>query len=128
MKTCKVCKQEQPLDMYTSVGGYYRGKCRPCYNTWQRAYTKRIRSPKYYKTVDLKRRYGLGLNDYEHMLADQDNACAICKREVTLVVDHNHMTKQVRGLLCGRCNRALGMIEENPELADELAVYLRTRA
>jgi hypothetical protein len=127
MKICKVCRVNQPLNMYTEVGGYYRGKCKPCYREWQRGYAGRIRRTGYYKAIDLKRKYGMTLADFSHLLADQEYKCAICFREVNLVVDHNHLTGEVRGLLCGRCNRALGMLEDNPVLAENLAEYLRKR-
>ena len=70
---------------------------------------------------DLKRRYGLSYEKYERLLQHQDYACAICctpMQEATLgpgtrlMVDHDHKTGEVRGLLCDPCNRGLGMFQE----------------
>jgi hypothetical protein len=62
------------------------------------------------------------------MLAAQGGACAICKEprpeERTLHVDHDHETGKIRGLLCFRCNNALGDLRENFDLAQKAAEYL----
>lgn len=42
------------------------------------------------------------------------------------VVDHDHVTGKVRGLLCRQCNSALGFAGDNPERLERLARYLRT--
>ena len=66
----------------------------------------------------LVRRYGITEDEYNLMAAEQDGSCAACGQVPTgkrwasrLHVDHDHNTKEVRGLLCGPCNRALGYIE-----------------
>lgn len=70
------------------------------------------------------KRYGVSLEQYDEMLAAQHGVCAIClqppSRDVSpmgdkrakLVVDHNHETGQVRGLLCFDCNVKLSAIED----------------
>jgi hypothetical protein len=40
-------------------------------------------------------------------------------------VDHNHSSGKVRGLLCNRCNRAIGMFEDSPELLLSAISYLQ---
>ena len=65
-----------------------------------------------HKHYQRRRRYGLTREEYEAMLERQQGACAICKRtEKRLVVDHGHMTRTVRGLLCDMCNHAVGYLE-----------------
>jgi Recombination endonuclease VII len=67
--------------------------------------------PPYSTTMDrdLRRLYGMRLDHYEALLADQDGRCAICAKPPAtgkrLVVDENHETRMIRGLLCTRCNR-----------------------
>lgn len=66
----------------------------------------------------LKKVYGIDLTEYNIKLANQKNKCAICGRLQTdlkrdFAVDHCHRTKQVRGLLCGRCNLGLAFLENN---------------
>ncbi len=84
----------------------------------------------------LRIKYGLSLEDYNKLLSDQDGGCAICKREDSgrerdknrrLVVDHDHTTNQVRGLLCHRCNVGLGCFDDSPELMATAINYLQQK-
>jgi Recombination endonuclease VII len=76
----------------------------------------------------LKRKYGLSLEDYERMFAAQGGVCAICletrPEERTLHVDHDHETGAIRGLLCFRCNNAIGDLREDFDLFQRAADYL----
>lgn len=78
---------------------------------------------------DLRRRYGIGVEDYNRMIEAQNGLCAVCKqperlvrhgRPSPLMVDHNHLTGRVRGLLCARCNLGLAWLEDAPGRLDEL--------
>lgn len=69
------------------------------------------------KNGELKRLYGIDLNEYNRMFQIQGGCCAICKRhqsefKYALHVDHNHKTKRVRGLLCWKCNSNVGFHEK----------------
>jgi len=95
---------------------------------YQRKYYKKVKETKlkYAKNYrdlhpdvkrksDLKLKFGLTLFDYNIMFNNQDGCCAICGRhqsELTraLAIDHNHNTNEVRGLLCGSCNTAIGSL------------------
>src|SRR5262249_25053635 len=61
-------------------------------------------------------RYGMSLLEYELRLVFQNGACAICKKKSKgiLCVDHCHVTGKVRGLLCKKCNSALGFCDDDP--------------
>lgn len=76
----------------------------------------------------LKWRYGITLEDYALMLAEQGGVCAICGKEPdkarVLDVDHCHDTKTVRGLLCRSCNLVLGKMNDDPDLLRRAADYL----
>jgi Recombination endonuclease VII len=74
--------------------------------------------------------------EYDALLKSQNGVCAACgKPEQStykgkprmLAVDHCHVTGRVRGLLCGHCNRALGLLRENPEHIKALLLYVETR-
>jgi Autographiviridae endonuclease VII len=74
----------------------------------------------------LKCHYGISLDDYNAMLAQQNGVCAICMKisDRTLSVDHCHTTGVVRGLLCRRCNTGLGCFEDQPSLVLRAFDYL----
>ena len=71
--------------------------------------------------------YGLTKEKFFEMIKNQDSKCAICKAGIDerCHVDHNHDTGQVRGLLCNNCNAGIGMLQDNPNILDAAAKYLR---
>lgn len=99
---------------------YRRGcRCTPCVEAMRRYKRGRYHmNPLAWRVTELRRRYGIDLQDYETMLALQKGLCAICRRRQqttarNLDVDHDHATGMVRGLLCGLCNRNLGWFEKH---------------
>ena len=75
-------------------------------------------------------KYGITREYAAGMLAAQGGGCAICGRTAEqegrdLAVDHDHKTGIVRGILCGFCNRAIGLLRDCPNVAASAAVYLR---
>jgi len=77
----------------------------------------------------LKRKYGITLEQYDELLAEQGGGCGICGRlprdDISLHVDHDHLTGAIRGLLCFRCNNALGDFEDDYERLSAAVRYLR---
>lgn len=82
----------------------------------------------------LRRTYKISEDEYDTLSICQGHVCAICKRTnpakngqepERLSVDHNHRTGENRGLLCQRCNRVLGMLEDSQELTQRILEYLR---
>lgn len=80
----------------------------------------------------LKKKYGVTHEWYEETLAAQGGACAICGRKDPgstvmpfFAIDHNHTTKQVRGILCVMCNHALERVESVGDWAQRAVDYLR---
>lgn len=74
-------------------------------------------------------RFGITEDDYHRMEHEQEGMCAICDgggRMLHLVVDHDHRTGAVRGLLCRNCNAALGGFHDGPDLLRIAAHYLDT--
>jgi hypothetical protein len=63
-------------------------------------------------------------NFYADRFTSQDGRCAICRRKERLVIDHDHSTGAMRGLLCYKHNAALGMFEDSPELMKAAVEYL----
>lgn len=94
----------------------------------------RANNPERAKTHNLKKSYGIDLQQYEVMGAAQNWNCAICGGKETtkdkdggprmMPVDHDHKTGKVRALLCTQCNRGLGMFSDNIEKLKAAATYL----
>jgi hypothetical protein len=84
------------------------------------------RDPRTVKDIQLRSLYGIGIEEYEEMHAAQDGRCLICTdRPVRgLVVDHCHVTGEVRGLLCHICNCGLGSFNDTPQLLYRAIQYL----
>jgi hypothetical protein len=79
----------------------------------------------YWRSRQLRIRYGLTLAQYHERYTQQEGNCAICKKPFsTLLVDHNHTSGKVRGLLCKRCNFFLGYMEGSSLLVKEAEKYL----
>jgi hypothetical protein len=78
---------------------------------------------------NLKRMFGMSIEEYDEKLAKQGNVCKICGLKCIsgkrLAVDHDHKTGKIRDLLCSNCNGGLGKFQDNPELLLKAADYLK---
>lgn len=76
--------------------------------------------------------YGLEPDLYRDILKRQQGVCAVCRqpertvRNRLMAVDHDHVTGQIRGLLCSQCNRAIGMLGDDPDRITAAARYVRS--
>lgn len=103
---------------------------------WARKWSARqTANPGLERRRGLRRRYGITESDYDRLLLEHDNKCAICKEAETaidgktgtirkLAVDHCHQTGSVRGLLCFRCNAMLGRVKESITILAAMQAYL----
>lgn len=130
MKECIDCKEAYPHDHYykgsTCAGGRVP-RCRACH---KRRYPAVKGSVK--KDAALWSRYRIRLPDYQRMVDEQGNRCAICqttnkgrKNSSYWAVDHDHATGAVRGLLCLQCNLDLYVLEQT-EWCVSAHTYLET--
>lgn len=113
---CTGCAQEQPRDSFYVDGRGYRVKrCKTCTKAhnleWRRSNPDRVRA--------IQRRYRYGTDGTE--FAD---VCVICGSVDDLHIDHDHVTNQVRGKLCGPCNRGLGLFKDDPQRLRSAADYM----
>ena len=103
---------------------------------YMREWSKKARAnnPDYHKSMFLRRKYGIDISAYNRMLADQNGCCNICGKPesneikgkvVSLAVDHDHTTGAIRALLCGNCNRGLGLFNDSTDLLDKARAYLK---
>lgn len=130
MKTCTICKQAKEYikfhkDIQKKSG--LRSQCKDCIVNYQRQ--RKIENPEHVKKLqrnnDLKRYYGITSEEYHKYEKKQENCCAICNKKLErLFVDHNHITKQIRGLLCFNCNTGLGQFKDNIVFLKSAIKYL----
>lgn len=79
---------------------------------------------------EVQRKYGITKDQYRSSYFAQGGKCAICRlperteRNTLLAVDHDHVTGQFRGLLCSQCNRAIGLLQDDPEVLISALTYL----
>lgn len=88
--------------------------------------TLRDRDPddwkKRYKSYSRKYKYGISEEQFQDLVIRHNSCCAICGlKDDSLHIDHNHGTGEIRGLLCGHCNKGLGLFRDN-------AIFLRNAA
>ena len=118
---CKECDAKRARE--------YRAKNKEAINLKGREYYRankdKIRA--YFR----QRTYGITPDEYEQKVESQQGGCAICGEipsgtgnHSMLHVDHDHDTNEVRDLLCGNCNLAVGHVRESPEIARKVADYL----
>ena len=142
IKKCLICLVEKPIDDFYFSNGYPQGYCKKCQNLFAKKWREENKSYlKEYKrekekliTPELRarrkllHRYGLTIEKYNEMSDSQNGVCAICKNKCrtrkNLSVDHCHVTKNVRGLLCNDCNNMIGRANDNPSILRSGAEYL----
>jgi hypothetical protein len=98
-------------------------------------YQRRFRkaNPLYGKNNHLKKMYGVDLDWYNTQSKKQNHLCAICGqpenaiihgKKISLAVDHCHDTGKVRGLLCRKCNNAIGAFKHDKYIIQQAIKYL----
>jgi len=99
-------------------------------NKLNKDYRKKIQIfyPNRPREYQLKYKFGITVEQYNQMFVEQNGTCLICHqvniRGRYLVVDHNHKTGKIRGLLCYHCNNGLGQFKDNIDSLLEAAKYL----
>lgn len=148
-KTCRICKRELPKSNFHANGfrrkdgtSGLRTDCKDCSTEVHRKYfddskekvNARRRAAYQENKIpairwNLKRYYGIEIEDYERMLVEQNSCCKICGKHNSefskrLNVDHDHETGKVRGLLCIKCNRGIGLLQDSPVILQRALEYL----
>lgn len=127
---CQVCDRTLPMSEFyigRSDGGkrsYVFPRCKPCTT----AFTVARRAERYgdARTHRLRQTYGLTRDQVNQLIEAASGKCGICRRRAARVVDHDHHTGKVRGLLCDRCNSALGWLGDSVEGVRRALHYLTT--
>lgn len=125
-KQCRICEQMKP---YSEYAGKDKGrKARESYC---------IECKKFMGSERVLRKYGLTIDTYMQIFNEQNGVCKICKmQEVNgkrLAVDHDHSCcagasscgQCIRGLICFKCNTALGMVNDDIYILNSMIEYLK---
>jgi hypothetical protein len=135
-KTCPSCEISLPITAFalnkTGREGQPRAYCKPCGVVKNKL--RRKLNPEHVLNIErrskFKKQYGISLEQYEEMLHNQGYGCAICgtkkpsERTKYFAVDHCHNTGKVRGLLCTKCNRGLGLFNDKTDVLQKAVKYL----
>ncbi len=155
-RVCTKCKKWKPWKSFSRNKNGCKGydpTCKTCHcaysadwwvhtHYWQkhRVHIQQRKKATYdsskVKADHLQRRYGISHKDFSALCRKQKHRCAICgtriqnkacSREKAAVVDHDHATNAVRGLLCNRCNIGLGCFHDNAVQLRKAASYVCKR-
>jgi hypothetical protein len=126
---CKRCGHSKPL---CEMRKDYRYMCLDCFSKSGNEWSKKnsAKSAIHKRRHHLMRKFGITLEEYDSLLAHQDNKCAICRgplkdpRGHAPHIDHEHGTVKVRGILCHGCNNGLGNFADNPTALRNAALYI----
>lgn len=145
MKICTRCGTQKDLSDFSKrscASDGLQSQCRSCHADYRRANREKLRNQlqekrknnrEYFRELDKRhsrkktlKKYGLTEAEYDAIVLQQDGKCLICLRVPVdkLVVDHCHTTGRVRGLLCRKCNAAIGILDDSPELLKRAIRYL----
>ena len=116
MLTCTRCKCEKPetsefFPLHNKKRNGLDSWCRDC----RSSYRSEIRRGKY---------RGMMSDQELKSLISSTIECTICGEQDKLVVDHDHVTNEIRGMLCDKCNRGLGHFRDDPDLLEYARIYL----
>lgn len=120
-------------DRNGNIHKYPDSKCKDCKNAYSRNYNnvnkdalKNLhkewaeRNKSKIRLSQIKYNYNLTEEEYEAL----PKACEVCGNTENLCIDHDHITGKVRGVLCSRCNSALGLLGDSKEVILKLASYI----
>lgn len=115
-KCCTRCKVEKTLNLenfppHNKTKSGFDSWCRECRNS--------------YKRGNSHKKYSIHIEENAlKEIKEQTQECVICGSQEKLVIDHDHQTNEVRGMLCNHCNRGLGHFRDDPLLLEFAAQYL----
>jgi hypothetical protein len=148
MKLCLECLEKKPeTEFYRQKNPtnphYRRAKCKICCNKvhseYVRVWKQEINARRSAQNREdntqqsawkLKQLYKISIQDYQMLFDAQNGLCKICgnpqmSQKRRLDVDHCHTTGRIRGLLCIRCNRGIGLLRDNTEVLASAIRYLQ---
>lgn len=135
-KACNKCSNTFPIsEFYLTKRGYRIPYCKPCSRAhvkkWREKNPEKVKiSNKNWLRSHLKAKYGISVDQLNELLAKSNLMCAACGDKKHglgasgLHIDHDHTTGEIRGLLCGPCNRGIGLLKDSADVLRGAARYL----
>lgn len=140
-KQCCVCLERKHFDDFYNYKNKSDGKsyrCKLCDDVARKKWkSSNVDKARYsMRNNNLKTKYGVDIEWYETKFKEQGHKCAVCgitenqvtgdRSHLNFAVDHNHDTGNVRGVLCNKCNRAIGMLGDSSESLNKAVNYLQS--
>ena len=130
-KSCTECEKTQSLKSFPKnkrCKDGVRTVCKSCVSKYRKKWWENGGGKEKQRDTNLKRAYGISSSEWQRIFELQKGCCASCGRHQSNVpkslhVDHCHKSGKVRALLCDRCNRALGIMDEDAISIRKLAEY-----
>jgi hypothetical protein len=110
---CKPCSRAKSAAYYAAN----REKQKAAHRQWVRENRERVAAHKAMSA------YGIPRAEYEQLM--REGRCAICRNTERLGIDHSHVSKRVRGVLCDSCNKGLGFFKDDPARLRAALRYLK---
>lgn len=136
---CRSCRYVFPREQeFWYAPLYYEGslensgKCVSCRKSEYQSDLDKQERDKQRRFENRCRQYGITTDEYDAMLAEQGGVCAVCKAEpdngrwLGFCIDYDHMSGEPRGLLCSKDNHAIGLLDDSPSRARNIAEYLES--
>lgn len=140
-KFCSKCKFLTPIDDFYRQNDRKSGRrsaCKECcdkqrkgnldkYRKYAREWARQ--NPDKIKNYKLIKEFGITLEQYNNMFREQQGCCVVCGKhqselKLSLAVDHNHASGNIRQLLCNHCNLILGLVRDSVPLLKEFIKYV----
>lgn len=129
--SCGVIKPSSEFDVDSGLFRGIKGECKKCRLIQKSIYCKK--HPEYFRLKarenHYQRRYGISVEQKTALWEKQDKKCAVCDRDLptfsSAQLDHDHSTGENRGILCWKCNSALGNVDDSISRLKKLISYLR---
>lgn len=139
MKTCKSCgdiKRNSEFSKRKLSPDGLQNECKQCRKALCKEWRAKAENTRNRRKHSYKHKYSISMEEYNEMFIGQRGLCMICENPEStknrktgqtqwLAVDHDHETGKVRGLLCGSCNRALGLFKDETENLKRAIKYLK---
>jgi hypothetical protein len=129
---CKECRNKVNSE-YWKANPEFRKKVNDRHKEYRKTYYQSHERKLRYRSNELAKKFGITHEAYQLMLNSQNGVCAICgqfrtsKDKTHMVVDHDHKTGEIRGILCNWCNNMLGYAQDSTTSLRNAITYLERK-